>query len=284
MFDFFSYLYQQNADFVNGAASFATLAACVFAVKKYLQSRQKKIFFQWVREFKVSSDVPSGYKVKVEYKDVVGSVLTTDIITISNRTDITLTDVDFVKPIRIPRIRKKEVFQCEVVPFSNGADANIDLSDEHLTLTKIEIPRDKTLTVFLAHENAFPKKMFSNTKALPELVERNFNKPNDTPSVYLFSIGLYLLLLVALPDIVDSIFNKMVPDDAHELVLFPFGLGAILFMLGAIFVLAFWIPQKLTRFVRPLLGISKEEALLSGDSVGNHVEKVLFSHKVVEEN
>jgi len=279
MFEIVRTFYQEHSDFINGAASIVTLFGFAFGIKSYLQSRQKKIFYQWIRTIKIPPYAPPGYDVNVSYKEVTGSSLTTDVVTISNRTDVTLTDRDFVGPIRIPYNPQRKVYQSEVVNFSNGSTAKLDYDDNHICLRELQIPRSESVTIFLSHDDSFDKRLIAVPKSLPELIERRFKKPSET----LIGTILFIILFISIVTVLEPFLTKPLTfvdftgwGRLSYVVFLPF--------LGFIFLYLFlvWLPPKLDPLLRPILGISKEELFLSERVVTKNVEDYIFFRDVNE--
>jgi hypothetical protein len=279
MFEFLPRFYLDNADFINGAASVLTIFATASAINGYRRRQQEKIFYQWVRSIRINSDIPAGYRVSVSFNQQNGSRLVTDIITISNRTDTTLTDEDFVQPIRFKRINERALYQCLIVETSSGAHGKLCPTTDSIILEEIEIPRCSTLTIFLAHDDAVEKTLNATTKKLPDPVPRAFKKPHEFISVRLTASAISVSGLIYIVSVVDPFLQKHVSSLTSETAAFLFILCIMIFL---IVITKEWLPKKIGAILRPFLRISSDEELFAESAAYLEIEKRVFNRGTLD--
>lgn len=274
MFEYFVELYAKNSDFINGAASVASLVASLFAVNSFRKARQKKVFYQWKRIPKVISALPDGHEINITCENKSGESLTLDIVSISNRTDVTLTDADFVRPITIEADPERTIYKLEVVSASGDSNAKATYNDGSITISEMEVPRGSSITFYITHDNAIRKKLVSTTKSLPDLALREFKKPHE----YMLSETLAMLFVV----VIMFTALEQVKQSTEGISV---GVAAF-FVVGTVLagMIAFatessssFISKRIGWLLRPILGSTKDESILSSTSVEREIEQLIRS-------
>ena len=272
MFDFLSTIYTQNSDFINGAASTVTIFGFILGLSKRNTDRQKRIFYQWVRQERINFDLPAGFNVKVSNSSGDGKTLITDFITLSNRTDVTVTDDNFVNR---PTFRKKNnatIFASQVVDSNNGAHALIDAEGDRIEISNICIPRNTTLTVYLAHDSAIEKRIDATTKDLPDLTQGSFRKLHDT---FLFSIAFFLAWFAGVMGL--FLWSIKMTSQFHApnwsyLLFIPFLFALIAFSLP---IFTEILPRAIGEFIDNRFSRNKDETRHAAGTIRQEVERRL---------
>jgi hypothetical protein len=273
MFEGVSSTYLEYESFLNGVVTALTLVGTLFGTYRFIKSRQKKIFYQWVRSRKVKKLAFPAYSQSITFEGNVGKTLVTDIIVISNRTDVTLTDDDFAKPISIQKKPGKLIYQYTIVDTGNGASASIENMDKSIKLSNLHIPRSSALTFFIAHDEAIEKVLHATTKSIPDLKQKSFKKAREntfiSSSSFLITNFFNILLLL-------KIRHWLMENGVNEYF--------VLFILSILFIIITallhhvtqYIANKVNSILMPIFGITKDEDKLAEKYVTAYVESEIF--------
>ncbi|WP_341234887.1 hypothetical protein [uncultured Sulfitobacter sp.] len=273
MFEGLSSFYMEYESFLNGVVTTVTLGSFIFALYRFIKSRQKKIFYQWVRSRKVKKLAFPAYSQSITFEGNVGKTLVTDIIVISNRTDVTLTDDDFAKPISIQKKPGKLIYQYTIVDTGNGASASIENTETSIELSNLHIPRLSTLTFFIAHDEAIAQVLHATTKSLPDLKQKTFKKARENTFISSSSFliinffNIFLLLKVRHWLIENGTDNYLI-----LIILFLFLVGIIILYHHA----TQYFENQINSILRPIFGLTKDEDKLAEKYVMAYVESEIF--------
>lgn len=280
MFEWLSTIYLAQREFINGAASAVTLVGAVWAIRNYRKSKTRKLVYQWQREEKVQSDLPDGFSIKISLGEQEGTSLTTDFVTLLNKTNITLTEDDFVRPVQFEVDDTGIVFEAKVVDVGNGATGSLKRTQNMLTLSEFYIPRDTALNIYLAHDKSVAKRLLGTPKSIPDLEERTFSRPSDTGEAAVLAIAAFVVAITIVLSQIRRVLEVQAVSDALSLL--PELLGLVLVMgtvLGVLFlcgVLVFgYFPRKIDSFFSSKSKIIAEEIRHSGTSGAAYIEKHL---------
>ncbi|MBQ4826475.1 hypothetical protein J4729_18265 [Leisingera sp. HS039] len=272
MFDVFSTIYAQNSEFINGVASTVTILGFIFGLSKRNNDKQKRIFYQWVRQERISFDLPAGFEAEVFNVTGGGKTLITDFITLSNRTDVTVTDDDFVNRPTFKKKNSSTIFASQIVDTNNGAHAQVDDIGDGIQISKICIPRNTALTVYLAHDSAIEKGIDATTKDLPDLTQRSFNKLHDT---FLFTLPFFLAWMASFTGFfvwgLKTASEFQIPIWSY-LIFIPF-LGALL--IASLQICAETLPRIVGEFIENRFSRNKDETRHAAKNVRQEVERRL---------
>ncbi|NOC81868.1 hypothetical protein [Ruegeria sp. HKCCD6428] len=264
MFEFLSSLYANNGDYINGVASTISILGAFFWLRGHKERKKKKLFFQWVREERIKTNLPKGFDITISNGEAKGHSLVTDVITLLNNTDVVLTDEDFAKPIAIPKKNKNTVFSSIVIDSNNGSHAMLSDQQEAIILSDVYIPRGNSLTIYVAHDSAIQKHLHGDLKNLPSLAAKKYLRPSDTWQFGLVSIVLVLASFIL-------IFQYFPPLDGSESASLGYKVfrtvTPIFIFLASIPILMDVLPRKLDPYLRRFFGISKEEYLHTSETV-----------------
>ncbi len=281
MFEFLSSLYSSNSDYINGVASAISIIGAFFWVKSRRERAKKKLFFQWVRKERVAAELPDGFSVSVSKGSSEGNSLVTDVITLVNNTDVSLTDQDFAKPIEILKKNTNTVFSNLVVDSNNGSHAVLQERDDAISLYNVYIPRGASLTIYLAHDSAFQKELRGDLKNLPNLEAKTFVRPSDSWQLGLFGIFLLFVFLIFSFQYLSSIANSE-SDGSGSRSLIDF--VPFFMVVGLVPIVVTYLPKKLDPFLRRLFGIPIEEYKHASENITIECESKLRSQERIQTN
>jgi hypothetical protein len=273
MFEWVSSTYLEYESFLNGVGTTLGILGFLGGLYGFAKSRQKRILYQWVRSRKASSLTLPGYSQSISFGGSVGKTLITDIIVISNRTDVTLTDSDFVKPITVQKKPEKIIYQYNIVDTGNGASASIENTETSIELSNLHIPRLSTLTFFIAHDEAIAQVLHATTKSLPDLKQKTFKKAREntfissTSFLIMNFFNIFLLLKVRHWLIENGTDNYLI-----LIILFLFLVGIIILYHHA----TQYFENQINSILRPIFGLTKDEDKLAEKYVMAYVESEIF--------
>ena len=278
MFDWVSEFYSNNSDFINGAGSTVSIVGALIGLSRFRNKSRKKIFYQWVRKDRIANDSHPRFLVDVKLDLKRGKSLITDVISISNRTDVTITDDDFVEPISIPRDPDKVVYCATAVTISNNSDAKIEIDDFCFKLTDLRIARHSTVTIYLSHDSATKKGFQTVLKSLPDPVETTFKHPSKSTFAELFSYSITVS-----PVIIAVVYMFSLDFESPD--------PSFVYIFGPATALSFFLIffQKTTKRIiggamLPFSGLTSEELYLSTDDLIDDVEEHIFGRTEFTDN
>lgn len=257
MFEAVGNFYIAHQDFLNGVATTVTILAASFGVARYFQSKQKRIYYHWDRIDLLPRTLPSGFRLEISNRNGSGEGLLIDAVNISNRSGITLTDSDFVKPIHFKLKDDKTVYQAEVYDANNGASGHLEFNSGKVELRELTIPRNESLTLLFSHDSAIEKGIFATPKSLPDLKEKEPVKASQTALVQLAN-------LVFLAATATAIYVYLEPfgSEKSEFSWARFLISLALY-LACFFSCETLVPNAIGRLLRPFLGITENSEKLS---------------------
>jgi hypothetical protein len=273
MFDWVSSIYSEYGSFLNGVFTTLGFLGTPFGAYQIIKSRQKKVFYQWVRSQKAANPTIPGYSQSISFEGNVGKTLITDVIVISNRTDVTLTDEDFVKPISIQKNPDKKIYQCMIVDTGNGASASLQHMEASIQISNLHIPRSSSLTLFIAHDEAIIKILHATTKSIPDLQQKTFKKAyeNILVSSSLFVVSSSVLLISGL-----LVLNWFTENDTQIYFRVPIVLSWLIIYGFFSYFVNNVLPKSINSILRPIFGLTIDEDRLAEKYVMAYVESEIF--------
>ncbi|WP_170587457.1 hypothetical protein [Ruegeria arenilitoris] len=264
MFDLISSIYHDNKEFIHGVASTISIFSAVLWFLGRNERKKKKLYFQWIRKDRVLTDLPAGFSVSVSKGDLNGRSLVTDAITLVNNTDVIIKDEDFAKPIEIYKKNTNTIFLMNTIDSNNGSHATLIERNDAIALSDVYLPRGASLTIYLAHDNVFPKELRGDLKNLPNLESKRFVPPSETWQLQTVFVALSIAAYFA---IFYAVYATVVAAPAGSGNRLQIELFLMLATVAVIPLATVYFPRKLDRYLRGLLGISREEYFISSKNV-----------------
>lgn len=174
-----------NSQFASGVATALTIVGAVFAFRNWQKKRSSRLFFSWNRLPLVLGSPPSGFTVTVTGGGITGSALYRDLFLLSNRTDQTITDDDFVELPVIPRHPSGKIFRIEPLEGFNGQSNTPVVSEHGIGLSGLKIPKNEAVAFEILHDGLVIERLDSLTKSIPDVGRRELSRADKLDPIFL---------------------------------------------------------------------------------------------------
>jgi hypothetical protein len=118
-------------------------------------------------------------KVSIGEETRQGSNLVEDYFFLSNRTETTLTDDDFVGDVVLCRKRGSFIYSIALVELNKDSFAELKDTEEGIKISNLRVPRGSSLTIQILHDDALSGELAATTKTLRNPKRKYFFYPDE---------------------------------------------------------------------------------------------------------